>query len=396
MTREELKKLINREIKNDTKSYILNLATGYGKSALSLHIVNKVKIRQPTILLLVAERAHKDNWKVEMDKFLKRKAKVRIECYQSLSKLKGMKFDFVIADEAHHLNTKARLDYFSLISFSYSVFLSATYKVNFKNYLMERYGSVDFSVDLQTAIDNNTLPTPRILVLKSKIPVTERIYEIRIGRANNPQVVYCEFPEYRKKKIAFPYATIIAKATFRECCNYYAGLREYYSKQLVECFNKATKDKYLNAVLKEKRFLGENKTAILSSYAENFRKKNKRFLIFATSIAQAQSLGNALTSKTKKPKQVIDDFNSFKTNELITVNMLQEGQNLVNTEVGFIAQVDSSDRSIIQKVGRLLRHPKPTVVIHYFEGTIEETYTLNAINDNFSSDYVEFKELKLV
>ena len=76
--------------------------------------------------------------------------------------------------------------------------------------------------------------------------------------------------------------------------------------------------------------------------------------------------------------------------------MLQEGQNLVNTEVGFIAQVDSSDRSIIQKVGRLLRHPKPTVVIHYFEGTIEETYTLNAINDNFSSDYVEFKELKLV
>ena len=134
MTREELKKLINREIKNDTKSYILNLATGYGKSALSLHIVNKVKIRQPTILLLVAERAHKDNWKVEMDKFLKRKAKVRIECYQSLSKLKGMNFDFVIADEAHHLNTKARLDYFSLISFSYSVFLSATYKVNFKNY----------------------------------------------------------------------------------------------------------------------------------------------------------------------------------------------------------------------------------------------------------------------
>ena len=396
MTRDELKKLINREIKNDTKSYILNLATGYGKSALSLHIVNKVKIRQPTILLLVAERAHKDNWKVEMNKFLKRKAKVRIECYQSLSKLKGMKFDFVIADEAHHLNTKARLDYFSLISFSYSVFLSATYKVNFKNYLMERYGSVDFSVDLQTAIDNNTLPTPRILVLKSQIPTTERIYEIRIGRVNNPQVIYCEFPEYRKKKITFPYATIIAKATFRECCNYYAGLREYYSKELAECFNKATKDKYLNAVLKEKRFLGSNKTAILQSYAENFRKNNKRFLIFATSIEQAQSIGNALTSKTKKPKQVIEDFNSFKTNELITVNMLQEGQNLVNTEVGFIAQVDSSDRSIIQKVGRLLRHPQPTVVIHYFEGTIEETYTLNAINDNFSSDYVEFKELKLV
>ena len=52
MTRDELKKLINREIKNDTKSYILNLATGYGKSALSLHIVNKVKIRQPTFYYL--------------------------------------------------------------------------------------------------------------------------------------------------------------------------------------------------------------------------------------------------------------------------------------------------------------------------------------------------------
>lgn len=396
MTREELKKLINIEIKNDTKSYILNLATGYGKSALSLHIVNKVKIRQPTILLLVAERAHKDNWKVEMGKFLKRKANVRIECYQSLPKLAGTEFDFIIADEAHHLNTTARLNYFNAISFSYSVFLSATYKVNFKNYLIDRFGSVDFSVDLQTAIDNNTLPTPRILVLKSQIPETKRVYEIRIGRANNSQVIYCEFPEYKKKRFANPNATLIVRATFKECCDYYAGLREYYNKQLALCFNKAIKNKYLNAVLKEKRFLGEAKTAILQSYAESFRKKSKRFLIFATSIAQAQSIGNALTSKTNKPKQVIEDFNSFKTNELITVNMLQEGQNLIDTEVGFIAQVDASDRSIIQKVGRLLRHPNPTVVIHYFEGTIEETYTLNAINDNFNSSYVEFKELKLV
>ena len=349
MTRDELKKYINAEIKEDNKSYILNLPTGYGKSALSLHIVNKIKGRNPKVLLLIAEKAHRNNWKLEIEKYLKKKIDLRIECYQSLHKLKDSSFDIVIADEAHHLNTDKRLQLFYTISLSYSIFLSATFNKKFKELLSSRYNSIEFSVDLQTAIDNNTLPTPRILILYSDIPKTDSIYELRIGRTNNPLTIRCKYYEYRKVKLKNPNATIIASATFEECCKYYKSLRKYYAERKAYDFSRATRDKYLRAVLNEKRFLGENKTNILIGYAQKFRQANKRFLIFSTSINQAEKIGNALTSKSKNQSKIINDFNEGLTNELITVNMLQEGQNLVNTEVGFIAQVDASDRSMIQK-----------------------------------------------
>lgn len=396
MTREELNKKIDEELKQDTKSYILNLATSYGKSALSLHIVNKLKLKKPKILLLVAEKAHKDNWQVEIGKFLKRKIELRVECYQSLHKLQNMKFDIVIADEAHHLNTPLRFNAFTTIHFMYSIFLSATLKPKFKDELVRIYSSVDFTVDLQTAIENKTLPTPRIVVLYSDIPKTERCYQFRVGREDNPYTIRCDYAKYQKEKFSKRHATFIVSCTFKEYCSHYKSIRDYYQKQLDKQYRKSLQDKYLNAVLKEKRFLGYNKTGILKRYADMFRSGKKRFLIFTTSIEQANEIGNALTSQTKRANKVIDAYNSRVTNELITVNMLQEGQNLVDTEVGFIAQVDASDRSIIQKVGRLLRHPNPTILIHYFKGTIEETYTLNAISDNFSSEYVEFKELPLV
>ena len=395
MKRDELRKQVDSKIKEGIKNFIFNLPTGYGKSSLALHIVNKLSIKKPKVLLLVAEKAHKANWKKEIEKFLKVEIDIRIECYQSLHKLGNILFDILIADEAHHLNTDLRQDLFKDIKSQYKIFLSATYEKNFKIKILKLPYSYEFFITLQTAIDNNTLPSPRILVLESEIPQTERVYTFNIRTVPNSPIIACNYPERYTYKNKFPDNTIEVQCTFEEYLSNMQGLRIYYKELWLDCRAKVYRDKYMNSIIKEKRFLGSTKTDILKSYAEKFRKENRRFIFFTTSILQAEEIGNAITSSTSNPEEIIKDFNEGKTNELIAVNMLQEGQNLVDTEVGFISQVDASSRSLIQKVGRLLRHPKPTIIIHYYKNTIEEEYTKKVLSDTFSSSFIEYKELKL-
>ena len=52
--------------------------------------------------------------------------------------------------------------------------------------------------------------------------------------------------------------------------------------------------------------------------------------------------------------------------------MLDEGVNLVNCRVGIYATLNSSDRMITQKLGRLLRHEEPIIIIPYYKYTRDE------------------------
>ena len=216
MKRDELKKQVDSKIKEGIKNFIFNLPTGYGKSSLALHIVNKLAIKKPKVLLLVAERAHKANWKKEIEKFLKVEVDIRIECYQSLHKLSNISFDILIADEAHHLNTDLRQDLFKDIKSQYKIFLSATYEKNFKIKLLKLPYSYEFFITLQTAIDNNTLPSPRILVLESEIPQTERVYTFNIRTIPNSPIITCNYPERYTYKNKFSDNTIEVQCTFEE------------------------------------------------------------------------------------------------------------------------------------------------------------------------------------
>lgn len=46
--------------------------------------------------------------------------------------------------------------------------------------------------------------------------------------------------------------------------------------------------------------------------------------------------------------------------------------NLTNCRIGVYATLNSSDRMIVQKMGRLLRHPNPIIIIPYFKYTRDE------------------------
>lgn len=46
--------------------------------------------------------------------------------------------------------------------------------------------------------------------------------------------------------------------------------------------------------------------------------------------------------------------------------------NLTNCRIGVYATLNSSERMITQKLGRILRHPKPIIIIPYYKYTRDE------------------------
>jgi superfamily II DNA or RNA helicase len=78
--------------------------------------------------------------------------------------------------------------------------------------------------------------------------------------------------------------------------------------------------------------------------------------------------------------------------------MLDEGVNLTNCRVGVYAVLNSSERMIKQKLGRLLRHKDPIIIIPYFKRTREEEVLktmLEDYNPNLVTVLSDIKDLKL-
>ena len=78
--------------------------------------------------------------------------------------------------------------------------------------------------------------------------------------------------------------------------------------------------------------------------------------------------------------------------------MLNEGMNLVNCQVGIYANLNSSDTIVKQRMGRLLRHENPVLIVPYFVGTRDEELA-NKMLENYNPKLVtvinNYKEIKI-
>ena len=72
--------------------------------------------------------------------------------------------------------------------------------------------------------------------------------------------------------------------------------------------------------------------------------------------------------------------------------------NLVDCQVGIYANLNSSDTIVKQRMGRLLRHKNPILVVPYFKGTREEEL-INNMLENYNPKLVSvidnYKEIKI-
>lgn len=116
MTREEAKELALSKV-DSANCLVLQLGTGFGKTAIAIACTNKIcdriykNLEEATdVLILVSKKVHKDVWKKEMDKWGIKTDNIVIECYESLRKYENAYFDVVICDECFRGDTEILTD----------------------------------------------------------------------------------------------------------------------------------------------------------------------------------------------------------------------------------------------------------------------------------------------
>ena len=410
MTKEELQIQSVSLIKRSNR-VALQWCTGLGKSKAAIDIANYLadkefeEYEEPlNVLLVVAETAHKSNWKIEFDRWGLKTDNVVMECYASLKKYRNSYWGLVIFDEAHHLGSDLRMDVLTELHARNIILLSATLPDQVMQAVTGVFGEfVTSKVTLKQAIEWGILPAPKVylipLTLDSTYPNCTIIEEW--GKKEKRVTYKCKFHErweYLKNKNKYPNVTLEISCTQQQKYDYLSDQFEYWRSQFFRTRQEFIKNKWLQVGSKRKRFLGESKTDAVRLLLHKIR--DKRFICFCTSIEQAELLGgkNAIHSKKDNSLDIIDDFNTKKIDNLFAVGMLQEGQNLTDIEAGVIVQLDGQERAFVQKFGRSLRATDPIQFIFYYKDTRDTEYlenVLEGINEEYITEVDNLIDLEL-
>ena len=425
-TRQELQDEAIRTLL-ENRNLIVAWGTGVGKSRVAVRSAEHIReAGGERILLLVAETAHKANWKNEfLDALGLERARfvcshVTVECYASLEKYEGTSWDLIIADEAHHLRSDLRTGLLSTLKADYFLALTATLSekgdgdglIRTLNATFGLFRTLDFNV--QAAIDNGILAEPKIYVhilpleeisapqhvvitwgpFKSRREFScsyeEFVTFIENDRANNTAVkatVSCTAKQGYDLLTKYLNA---AKKDYDDASHKYAkaeasgdqaGINKYKWKV------QSAKNEWLQYGTRRKALIGESKTAFSSWLLSKM--EGKKYVCFCSSIEQGVELGgeNIIYAERKDNAAVLDDFNNGSRRSIFAVGMIQEGQNLKGIEAGVIIQLSGKERVFVQKFGRALRSKNPEQHIVVMNDTQDVTYYKTAIS-GINNDYI--------
>ena len=379
MTREEAKELALSKV-DSANCLVLQLGTGFGKTAIAIACVNKIcdrlykNLEEATdVLILVSKKVHKDVWKKEMDKWGIKTDNIVIECYESLRKYENAYFDVVICDEAQHLS-ETRQELLKTLHISeLLIILSATLKKELCWFFKANCRRTEFiKCDIKEAIEDDVLPEPTIYLLPLKL--------------DNSICAY-KYDKFKK--------TIIGTqlAYYNNMC----GLIDFYKRKYMTSKRDFMKNLWLKACTDRLKWLSEQKESVVLSLLDKL--KNYRTLTFCSSIDQTERLGKfCINSKNKKSIEYLDMFNNKKIKHITSCNILNESVNLVDCRIGIFCNLNSSDIIVKQRNGRLLRHKKPIIIVPYYEHT-REAELVDKIIENYNEDRVitihNLNEIKL-
>lgn len=396
MNREEVRDSI-LNISTFHKNILIELPTGYGKTKQALDIVKKhIKLGEK-ILIVIPRIVLINSWKEEIKKWKLEKylSYVTFTTYVSLPK-HADKWELIIFDECHHLSERCRE---SLTSFTInrSILLSATVKLSIKDELREVFDNLYcYKISMREAIDNEVLPDPTIyllpLTLNNSIQ-TETIVKNPKGHTPAITTDWNNRWSYIKQKDR----KVLIKCTERQ---YYSDLDsqiEWFKNKYMRSNNDIFRNKWLRLAGERLKWLSNSKNRTVYNILKKLDKE--RTLTFCNSIEQTELLGSyCINSKNKNSLNILDKFNSSKINHITACNMLNEGMNLVNCRIGIYANLNSSETIVKQRLGRLLRHKNPIVIIPYFIDTREEEL-VNKMLEDYNEDLIkiitDINEIKL-
>lgn len=394
MTREEIYKQCVEKIAK-TNCLLMELATGYGKTALSLRLTNYLLAskwyegkKKINILILVAKIVHKQTWADEIKKwgginYPTAKINIRMECYESLHKCCDDTWDVILGDEVHHLSEE-RQKTLKAMRFGYFIGLSATIPQKLKMWFKYNYHSEIVSCDIIKSIDSEVLPEPTILLFPLEVENTRMSETIELNPKEKGPIVHGEYKDYWKLKKQKVHA--ILKCTQKQKLMDLDKTIEWYKKKAMGG-NMALKQTWLFMCGKRLEFLADCKLGWIKAILHHLDKE--RTITFCKTIAQTEHLGkNCIHSQNKDATLIYDRFNQKKIDHITAVNILNENANLVDCKYAVFANLSSSEVVIPQRIGRSMRHKHPVIIFPYYTGTREEEI-LQKMLEGFNKEYIK-------
>lgn len=224
--------------------------------------------------------------------------------------------------------------------------LSATIKQEMKDYFIYNYKATIIKCGLKEAVHDNVLPEPTVYLIPLHLDNTVSKYKIK---------------RFKKEVIT----------TQQGYYNILSSLIDWYKNTYKKSRNLRIKNLWLSTAGKRLKWCSEQKESLVLDILKYF--KDYKTLTFCSSIEQSEKLGKYnITSKNKNSTEYLNMFNNNKIKHITACSILNEGVNLTNCRIGIFCNLNSSEIIVKQRVGRILRHKEPIIIIPYFVATREE------------------------
>lgn len=385
------RKQAQEEIMNIKSNAILcELPTSFGKSKIGIDLA--LRDNPNGILIVVPRLVLINNWKEEFIKWRLKSwlDKVSFSTYVGLKKHVEEDWDCVIFDEVQHMSERCR-EFISTMTIYHSIMLSATVTKDMKWELSQLFPDFQcYTVKMKEAIDNEILPDPKVFLIPLELDNTHAGYTM-IEHPKATTIKTCLYKD-RWSYLRNKSLQVHIKCTEYQYVKELDNKIEFWKRQYMRTRNEGVKAKWLFLAGQRLKFLSQLKNPIILSLLDQL--KSERVLTFCSSIEQTEVLGeNCINSKNKESSFVLERFNSKKLHHITACNMLNEGMNLVDCRIGLYANLNSSDIIIKQRLGRILRHKNPIIIIPYFIDTREQELVEKMLED-YNPDLVVKTNLK--
>ena len=373
MTKDELREEV---LQSKAKNILCEFPTGVGKSKIAIELIRRNYKKGDKILIVIPKLVLIDNWKDEFKKwhYESMLKDVTFTTYRSLGKHIG-EWVYQVLDEGHHLTDRC-LEFIPEIKSKYNILLSATVGYKKRWDLQAFFPNLEIhKIGVRKAIEDNILPDPKVYLIPLKLDNKVLNKEIIKNPKYKESITINYTDRYNYRKITN--RKIIIKCTQQQYYDDMSGLINWYK---LKSHSKTYMDLYLRACGKRLKWLSNEKTEVVKYILHLL--DNKRTLTFCNSIEHSEKFGyHCIHSKNKESKEILDWFNKKLIKHITTIEILTEGANLSDCEVGIFAMLNSSERLILQKLGRCLRHKNPIVVIPYYINTRDEEIVNKMIQD---------------
>ena len=335
-------------------------------------------------MIVVPKNVLKDEWVKEIHKWDMNDMLpyITFTTYVSLPKHNLNQYDAVIWDEAHHITDRC-FDVIKAYDIKHhynqiNLFLSATLN-NKKMYAikMNFHNVYTLKVGIKEAIDSDILPDPEVLLIPLRLNKTKP-NQVYVKRKSCKREVTCEF----KNRWAYLKNKTIRVNIWCTEFEYYGLLESDYELAT----NHARETWRRQLAIQRLKWLSEIKTPLVKNILQILNKE--RTLTFCNSIDQSEKLGKyPIHSENKELLENLEKFNNGDINHITAVGILNEGANITNLRVGVFGFLTASNVPTFQKIGRILRHEKPVIIIPYYQDTREEEI-VERMKDNFNPEKI--------